>query len=58
VCNSGGGFTFSDVYNLPVHIRKYYTRKLSDRIQKQNEEATSSQTSSQSSTQLPRGPKI
>ena len=56
MCNSGGGFTFSDVYNLPVHIRKYYTRKLSDRIQKQNEEAN--QTSSQSSPQLPRGPKI
>ena len=56
MCNSGGGFTFSDVYNLPVHIRKYYTRKLSDRIQKQNEEVN--KTSSQSSTQLPRGPKI
>ena len=42
MCNSGGGFTFGDVYNLPVHIRKYYTRKLSDKIQKQNEDYVSS----------------
>jgi hypothetical protein len=24
----GGGFTFSDVYNLPLHIRRLYVNQL------------------------------
>lgn len=25
---AGGGFTFSDVYNLPLHIRRLYVNQL------------------------------
>jgi hypothetical protein len=28
VFSGGGGFTFSDVYNLPLHIRRLYVNNL------------------------------
>jgi hypothetical protein len=28
VFHGGGGFTFSDVYNLPLHIRRMYVSNL------------------------------
>jgi len=28
VFGGGGGFTFSDVYNLPLHIRRLYVNNL------------------------------
>jgi hypothetical protein len=28
VFGGGGGFTFSDVYNLPLHIRRLYVNQL------------------------------
>jgi hypothetical protein len=28
VFHGGGGFTFSDVYNLPLHIRRLYANNL------------------------------
>jgi hypothetical protein len=34
---SSGGFTFSDVYNLPLHIRRLYVNNLL-KIKKQEQE--------------------
>jgi hypothetical protein len=34
----GGGFTFSDVYNLPLHIRRMYANMLIDIKKKENEQ--------------------
>jgi hypothetical protein len=34
----GGGFTFSDVYNLPLHIRRMYANMLVDIKKKENEQ--------------------
>jgi hypothetical protein len=28
IMGGGGGFTFSDVYNLPLHIRRLYVNQL------------------------------
>jgi hypothetical protein len=28
IMGGGGGFTFSDVYNLPLHIRRLYVNNL------------------------------
>lgn len=30
------GFTFKDVYNLPIMLRNYYTRKISKIIEDRN----------------------
>lgn len=38
VFQGGGGFTFSDVYNLPLHIRRLYVNMLVDIKKKENEE--------------------
>jgi hypothetical protein len=38
VFQGNGGFTFSDVYNLPLHIRRMYTNMLLDIKKKENEE--------------------
>ena len=38
VFQGGGGFTFSDVYNLPLHIRRMYANMLVDIKKKENEQ--------------------
>jgi hypothetical protein len=42
VFQGGGGFTFSDVYNLPLHIRRLYVNQLLDIKKKENEEINKS----------------
>lgn len=37
VRHGGGGFSYWDVYNMPIHIRKYNVKKLSQEIQLENE---------------------
>lgn len=34
--HGGGGFSFSDCYEMPIQIRKYNVRKLSSEIQEEN----------------------
>ena len=31
------GFTFTEVYNMPVYLRRYYYLKLADYLKKQHE---------------------
>ena len=38
VFSGGGGFTFSDVYNLPLHIRRMYVNQLVEIKKKEQEE--------------------
>ena len=33
-----GGFLYSEVYNMPIHIRRYHIRKINDLHEKHNEE--------------------
>jgi len=40
IYHSNGGFTFSDVYELPIYLRKFYMKKLKDTINKQNSATT------------------
>ena len=37
--HGGGGFTFSDCYNMPTQMRKYNVRKLSAEISEENTRA-------------------
>ena len=43
-----GGWTFSDVYNLPVFLRMYYMKKLTETIEKEAAAATGKSQSSKS----------
>jgi len=36
--HSQGGFTHDEVYNMPIRYRRYYLQKLSDLVEKQQEE--------------------
>jgi len=38
VFQGGGGFTFSDVYNLPIHIRRMYSNQLLEIKKKESED--------------------
>jgi len=45
----GKGFTHSDVYGMPVYLRKFYYNKLVETRQKENDEVKKSQQKSNSS---------
>jgi len=34
----GNGFTWKDVYTMPIHWRRFYLKKLIDHKKKENEE--------------------
>ena len=36
--HGGGGFKHSEVYNMPIWMRNFHTRKISEYNKKQNEE--------------------
>ena len=38
MCYYGNGFTFGDVYKMPVHIRLFHYKKLADAKKKESEE--------------------
>lgn len=31
-----GGFTWNEVYNLPIHLRRFYIKKVNEQIEKRN----------------------
>ena len=43
--NSKGGFTFTDVYQLPVYLRIYYFRLLDEQLKAEAEEMEKAQRS-------------
>lgn len=47
LCYYGNGFIYSDVYNMPVHIRSFYYNKLiqSKKAEKEKMESKSKSTS-------------
>ena len=46
VFQGGGGFSFSDCYNLPIHIRRLYLNQLIEIKQKEQEEINKSKNQS------------
>jgi hypothetical protein len=56
VYHGNGGFTYHDVYNMPIQYRKYHIKKINEYIEKQNEEIenTRSKTKSPSPSQVAR----
>ncbi len=37
IYHGGGGFILSEVYNLPVHLRKFYLKELADTKKRESE---------------------
>jgi len=56
LCYYGNGFTQEGVYRLPVHLRRFYYKELSDAKQKEKEEMDRASKGSSSSTA--RGPNV
>jgi hypothetical protein len=38
VYHGKGGFTFQDLYNMPVFLRGFYLKEMNDAVEKANEE--------------------
>ena len=36
IYNSKGGFTFNEVYNLPIYLRRYYLKRLKQQYDEEN----------------------
>ena len=46
----GQGFTHSDVYEMPIYLRNFYYKQLSDTRKKENDEMKKAQQKSKSKT--------
>lgn len=38
VYHGKGGFTFQDLYNMPVFLRNFYLKEMNDAVEKTNKE--------------------
>ena len=56
-----GGWSFTEAYNLPVVIRRWFLKRLADQLAKENEQVENSRSSSSRSYTLgdkvPAGPR-
>ena len=57
VFHGGGGFQYYDVYNMPIWLRRFHTKKISDHNEKENEKMEKAQ-KGQSSESSVMGPNI
>lgn len=54
-----GGFLYSEVYNMPIHIRRYHIRKINELHEKHNEEHEKAmRQSSQMAKNVPKMPNV
>jgi hypothetical protein len=54
-----GGFLYSEVYNMPIHIRRYHIRKINEHHEQQNEEHEKAmRQSAQVANNIPKTPNI
>lgn len=54
MCYYGNGFTHSEVYSMPIHIRKFYYNKLSKAKEEEQKQLKKSQQQSTTS----KGPNV
>ena len=55
MCYYGNGYTFSDVYTMPVHIRNFHYKKLADSKKKEKEETDKAMKKSKANVRKPNG---
>ena len=53
-----GGFIHSEVYQMPIHIRRYHIRKIDVLHKKQNEELQKAREGSNTTSSIPERPNI
>ena len=53
-----GGFIYSEVYQMPIHIRRYHIRTIDDLHKKQNEEMKRARQGKESASEMPKMPNI
>ena len=54
----GKGFTYTEVYNMPVYLRNFFIQKLNKIFKKRNEEQKKQERSMRSKTPKMRRPKM
>tara|TARA_R110000782_G_scaffold258264_1_gene347890 strand:+ start:161 stop:376 length:216 start_codon:yes stop_codon:yes gene_type:complete len=57
VFHGGGGFIHSEIYNMPIWMRRFHVSKISEFNNKQNEESKNTNTLS-SNSNIVKGPNI
>ena len=58
VYHGGGGFIHSEVYNMPIWLRKFHINKISEYNQKQNEEMEQAKKGSTPNKNQVHGPNV
>ena len=58
VFHGGGGFKHSEVYNMPIWMRKFHIEKISEFNKKQNEEIEKVKKGNKPPSNKPMGPNI
>jgi isopentenyl phosphate kinase len=58
VFHGGGGFKHSEVYNMPIWMRRFHISKINEHNKKQNEEIEKAQKGTSPASNRPTGPNI
>jgi hypothetical protein len=58
VYHGGGGFIHSEIYNMPIWMRRFHIEKINEHVKKQNEEIEKSKQGSSPPSNKPMGPNV
>jgi len=58
VYHGGGGFIYSEIYNMPIWLRKFHINKISEYNQEQNDKIEQSQKGSTPNKNAVMGPNV
>tara|TARA_R110000822_G_scaffold264115_1_gene388312 strand:+ start:1566 stop:1778 length:213 start_codon:yes stop_codon:yes gene_type:complete len=58
VYHGGGGFIYSEIYNMPIWLRKFHINKISEYNQEQNDKIEQAQKGSSPNSNKVQGPNI
>jgi hypothetical protein len=58
VYHGGGGFIHSEIYNMPIWMRRFHIEKINEHIKKQNEAQEKAQKGQSAPSNRPVGPNI
>ena len=56
--HGGGGFIHSEIYNMPIWMRRFHIEKINEYIKKQNEAQEKAQKGQSAPSNKPVGPNI
>ena len=56
--HGGGGFLHSEVYNMPIWMRRFHIQKINEHVKKQNDEIETAKSGQSNTSNVTRGPNI